>query len=121
MKVSFLFAKFLIKKIDLQEKNAVDREHFQHYTLKMNENVSLYCSDRKFGKHRVKLRMHYSSISTINIHKNKEIANTSFPSLYSCLLAVISLNPAYILTSLTQHSDSDIPAASVPNCTINLR
>lgn len=62
MKVSFLFAKFLIKKIDLQEKNAVDREHFQHYTLKMNENVSLYCSDRKFGKHRVKLRMHKTII-----------------------------------------------------------
>lgn len=58
MKVSFLLAKFLIKKIDLQEKTAVDREHFQHYALKMNENVRLYCTDGKLGKHRVKLHMH---------------------------------------------------------------
>lgn len=58
MKIRFLFANFSIKKIDLQEKTAVDREHFQHYTLKMNENVRLYCRDAKLGKHRVKLHIH---------------------------------------------------------------
>lgn len=40
-----LFAKFLIKKIDLQDKAAEGREHFQHHALKINEDGRLNWRD----------------------------------------------------------------------------
>lgn len=75
------------------------------------------------GKCRAKLHIHriITTVHPLINHKNKVIANTRFPCICSCLLADNSLNLAYIMTSLTQHSDRDISAASVPNCTINLR